>query len=566
MNYKFDSRVSEQSAQISTFPDHPIPLLIVNEDETFRVNEEALENLRNINSKIAIIAVAGLYRTGKSSLLNWLMDKQSGFAVGPTVQRCTRGIWIWGRPRVCYLPNGEECWAVLLDTEGIGGLEADSHYDARIFSLSTLLCSTLVYNSLGSIDENAINSLSFIANLSQHIRISSGTGPVREEEEALKFHQFFPSFHWVIRDFALDLVDEDGEKITSDEYLQRSLRMQPGFDKDTAERNRIRHMLTSFFQDRHLTTLVRPINDEEALQRIDTVPYRSLRMEFRKSLEALKKQLFEEIKPKALGGRELNGAMFAGLCQAYVQAINEGGVPTISSAWQGVSRQECRDALEAGVSKAQEAFGDLFGPQLEKLPIETKELFAGFKSACSQALELYDSRALGEHVLMFRGKLQERLDEELDQLNQRNLEASTQACESMLQSVFSEILHPKIHGQADRSILTVESIQQDFEKLRLQYLRLAKGPAKEMCLAQFTFARWPEAATALLQRQAQRSDELLRHREAEFASAQADAQWARSQLQQMQHKLEQIESEVAGARTDKIALETQLELQNQRVN
>jgi hypothetical protein len=35
---------------------------------------------------------------------------------------------------------------MLLDTEGIWGLEADSQYDARIFLLATLLCSTLVYN------------------------------------------------------------------------------------------------------------------------------------------------------------------------------------------------------------------------------------------------------------------------------------------------------------------------------------------------------------------------------------------------------------------------------------
>ena len=32
-----------------------------------------------------------MYRTGKSSLMNWLLDRPAGFAVGPTVQRQTRG-------------------------------------------------------------------------------------------------------------------------------------------------------------------------------------------------------------------------------------------------------------------------------------------------------------------------------------------------------------------------------------------------------------------------------------------------------------------------------------------
>jgi len=47
-----------------------------------------------MNSKIAVIAVAGKYRTGKSFLLNRiLLDKQgntTGFGVGPTINPCTK--------------------------------------------------------------------------------------------------------------------------------------------------------------------------------------------------------------------------------------------------------------------------------------------------------------------------------------------------------------------------------------------------------------------------------------------------------------------------------------------
>ncbi|CAM9480361.1 unnamed protein product, partial [Heterosigma akashiwo] len=318
----------------------PIPLIEINDDDSFAVNEEALGNLRKIEARIAVVAVAGLYRTGKSSLLNWLMDKQSGFQVGPTVQRCTRGLWIWGRPKICAGADGAPVWCVVLDTEGIGGLEADSQYDARIFSLATLLCSTLVYNSLGSIDENAINSLSFIANLAQHIKIDGdavggGGGGGGADADAARFHEFFPRFAWVLRDFALDLVDEDGERLTPNEYLEKALAAQPGFDKATAERNRVRHMLTAFFVERQCCTLVRPLADEAQLQKVDDVPYRALRREFRRALEDFKAGLFTGMKPKALRGRALTGPMFAGLAAAYVEAINAGGVPVIASAWDG---------------------------------------------------------------------------------------------------------------------------------------------------------------------------------------------------------------------------------------
>ena len=46
---------------------------------------------------------------------------------------------MWGRPRQAMLPNGETAWVLLLDTEGIGGLEADASYDLRVFSLATSL-------------------------------------------------------------------------------------------------------------------------------------------------------------------------------------------------------------------------------------------------------------------------------------------------------------------------------------------------------------------------------------------------------------------------------------------
>ena len=113
---------------------------------------------------------------------------------------------MWGAPRKCKLPSGAPCYVIVLDTEGIGGVEADSQYDARIFSLALLLCSTLIYNSMGSIDEAAISNLSFVAQLSQHIRISGSESSENRmkadtkemrEDEIQEFHKIFPSFIWV---------------------------------------------------------------------------------------------------------------------------------------------------------------------------------------------------------------------------------------------------------------------------------------------------------------------------------------------------------------------------------
>ena len=143
-----------------------LSLIDVDDEGAFAVNEESAQILAGIEGKLCVVCVAGLYRTGKSTIANLLADahgKRGNFTIGHGVRRCTRGIWLWGAPVRTTLATGEPCTIVLLDVEGLGGLEADSHYDTRLFALAALLCSTLVYNSLGAVDEHAISNLAFVA-------------------------------------------------------------------------------------------------------------------------------------------------------------------------------------------------------------------------------------------------------------------------------------------------------------------------------------------------------------------------------------------------------------------
>lgn len=58
-----------------------------------------------------------------------------------------------------------------MDTEGFGGIDEDANHDTRIFLFSILLSSFFIYNSLGAINENALNSLALIVNLAKDIKI-----------------------------------------------------------------------------------------------------------------------------------------------------------------------------------------------------------------------------------------------------------------------------------------------------------------------------------------------------------------------------------------------------------
>jgi len=175
-----------------------------------------------------------MYRTGKSYLLNrMLLNRERGFSVGPTVNPCTKGLWIWSKPIYGVDENGKRLPLLLIDTEGFGAFDEDTNHDIRIFTLAILLCSYFVYNSLGSIDENAIQSLSFVINLSKHIQLKANnkndggsnksilgafdrknSSDINSDVDHEEFANLFPSFLWVLRDFSLQLVDENGETIT----------------------------------------------------------------------------------------------------------------------------------------------------------------------------------------------------------------------------------------------------------------------------------------------------------------------------------------------------------------
>ncbi len=65
---------------------------------------------------------------------------------------------------------------IVVDTEGLGAYDEDENHDAKIFLLALLLSSLLIYNSVGTIDENALNSLSLVINLAKKIQLKKTPG------------------------------------------------------------------------------------------------------------------------------------------------------------------------------------------------------------------------------------------------------------------------------------------------------------------------------------------------------------------------------------------------------
>jgi len=143
-----------------------------------------------------------------------ILDRQKGFEVGPTINPCTKGIWIYCSPLEIYDQDNQKINVVVVDTEGLGALDEDSNHDNKIFSLALLMSSTFIYNSSGAIDESSIENLNLILNLTKHIQLKNSDTEAYDEEF---IERNFPSFYWVLRDFALKLENEAGQPITAQE-------------------------------------------------------------------------------------------------------------------------------------------------------------------------------------------------------------------------------------------------------------------------------------------------------------------------------------------------------------
>jgi hypothetical protein len=170
---------------------------------------------------------------------------QVGFGVGPTINPCTKGLWVWSKPIITKYKE-KDLKVLVIDSEGIGALNEDANHDTRIFLLALLLSSYFIYNSMGTIDETALQNISVIVNLSKEIQIKERELTTDTDE----IPKYFPSFLWVVRDFTLRLVNNIGDQINSKEYLEKALELQKGASDAIENKNKIRRMIKHFFNDR----------------------------------------------------------------------------------------------------------------------------------------------------------------------------------------------------------------------------------------------------------------------------------------------------------------------------
>uniref|UniRef100_A0A8C0H426 GB1/RHD3-type G domain-containing protein n=1 Tax=Chelonoidis abingdonii TaxID=106734 RepID=A0A8C0H426_CHEAB len=374
----------------------PVCLVGNGADGQLEVMEEALGILRGVAQPVVVAAIVGLYRTGKSYLMNSLAGKQRGFSLGSTVQSHTKGIWMWCLPH----PRRAGHTLVLLDTEGLGDVEkGDTKNDVWIFALAVLLSSTLVYNSKGTIDQYAMEQLHFVSELTEHIKVKAQRGD--DAEEDTEFVRFFPSFVWAVRDFTLELRIE-GQLVTEDQYLEHALLLllgSPGNSKKVMDYNLPRQCIRSFFPTRKCFVFVQPASRQEMGQ-LDSLPTSALDPQFLEQIRRFCDYIFQCSNVKTVkGGVLVNRQRFGALVRSYVDTIRSGQVPCLDNAVTVMAAIENEAALREALAHYAAGMAGL------RLLAELGELSAAHGTCEEDALRLFMQRSFKDEEQGFQKRL-----------------------------------------------------------------------------------------------------------------------------------------------------------------
>ena len=294
------------------FEEKAIPLIT----EGFDLETDGMEFLQKLSDKnIAVISIIGPSNSGKSFLANQLSDKvNQGFEINTTNTKdsCTKGIWVWGKPII-----KDNYYIIILDVQGLR-VDSDENleYSKKIFTLSTLISSIVIYNYKedGNIEINKLNNdiiqhsydlFNKMIQLLPKLKLEDNEELSEDQNKITKAH--IPDFIWIYRD-----------SITTDFNCFNDL------EKNFMEKNEYFNSLFKNKIKKYSLSCPMDINKMKSNDYLNMTGEIPFTKEYKSSFDILKNKIVNNCKPKIIKELSLNGNLFYGLLQEYASMIFSG--------------------------------------------------------------------------------------------------------------------------------------------------------------------------------------------------------------------------------------------------
>ncbi|XP_069598666.1 guanylate-binding protein 1-like [Ranitomeya imitator] len=515
--------------------EYPVCLIENHDDGTIQVNQEALNILSRFTQKVVVVGIVGKYRTGKSYLMNKLAGHNNGFSLGSTIQSMTKGIWMWCVPH----PAKRDHTLVLLDTEGLGDVEkGNSQNDSWIFALTVLLSSTLVFNSVGTIDQQAMDQLHYVTELTEKIKVKASEQQSEFHDDSGEFKRFFPSFVWCVRDFNLKL-ELNGMNITEDEYLKNALKLKTGMSVAVRNYNLPRECILHYFHSHKCFVFDRPASKID-LQNLDNVAESQLDHAFVQQTKRFCQFIYEKSPVKSLsGGYTMTGRSLGDVAVSYVESIRSGSIPSMENAVLALAKIENSRAVHEALSK----YDELMSQHVSKFPTETQDELLNLDKEChAEALSDFMKLSFKDENHEYQYKLIDELVIKKAIYQQQNEQASEIKSRTLLQELSAEmekgIREGKYSVPGGYKLFTDEK-----KTLEANYLRAkGKGVKSLEVLQQFLKEKESVESTILI------ADKTLEEKEKRLAEQKSQAEAASRAKEILERTNMELEKNLASER------------------
>jgi len=398
------------------------------EGEIWKMDPDAVEWIKTINIEFCVAAVVGKFRTGKTVINNMVLLQArngSGHQASSSSISCTKGINIFNKLIECVDDYGNKKYMLDLDTEGLGSTDAPPQHHMNTFALTFLLSTYMLFNVVGAIGEDTIESMdvvSKVASMIEKAKISSSSSSSSSmndndsDDSQSPVEVDRPTFHMLIRDSALTLDSEiTGLPQTPNEHMEEKLMSNQNFGD---EKNKIREDIKYTFPVRKCTPLVRPVIEEEDLAKLDTLEDHKVRKQFLDQILELRRDVFNSMQPYKVCGRPItSGEMYVRVAQSYIDAINNGAVMEIRQQSSMLSELQCRNSRDAAIQSWE---NDIAKDQESIYKQAPDDMDDELEQIRKKTIKFYQDKAFGSFLKSELDKLNDHMDKMEDTVREKN--------------------------------------------------------------------------------------------------------------------------------------------------
>ena len=343
----------EKSHPAYEFKEEPIQLVYI-EDGMIEPTTDAINLLTALkNEKISILTINGPLSSGKTSLANKILNKSSsGFKSG----EATQGVWIWGNP--ITLGNGNKL--LVLDFQGLKKDDAEN-ISHKLFILSVLLSTCLIYNTNGEINDDTIKDFVYYTDLTNKLQIYPDKNDKMNNIDNLK--EYFPELI-----FANDKSDK--------ESIKNAIETNPLCDK-----------VHNLFENRDY---LNSQNIQEFIEKIQ-----------------------KGLKHKVLDNNIIDGDDLFGLIQNFIDFMNDGETPIIHSALENVLLSKAKNQSEVIIEEFRSVFNKkvtypMSITTIYKIYLELQQ--KAISDFCKKVEKILSPVQTGEYILKICTNMEKELE------------------------------------------------------------------------------------------------------------------------------------------------------------